>query len=35
MKVRAEAEQAVQESLEKRVLSKKSKSSESPQKDSQ
>lgn len=35
MKVRVEAEQAVQESLEKRVLSKKSKSSESPQKDSQ
>ena len=35
MKVRAEAEQAVQESLEKRVLSKKLRSSESTQKDSQ
>jgi len=33
MRVRAEAEQAVQESLDRRVLSKKSRSSESPQRD--
>ncbi len=35
MKVRAEAERAVQEDLDKRVLSKKSRSSESPPKDAQ